>query len=217
MDELKFIEITATVLALMMAIIGHEIMHGYVAYRYGDNTAKYQGRLSINPIVHVDLVGTIIVPAVLFFSGAPFMFGWAKPVPIFIPTVIRNGGYKAAIHVSLAGIAYNFSLALVCAGVLSFLPDLREANSFLEAFVIFFFIQSLVYNVVLGLFNLYPIPPLDGSHALTYLAMIMGWHSIVRLYESMERYGMVILIIFIATPLSHYFFLPIRYVIGWLY
>lgn len=217
MDELKFIEITATVLALMMAIIGHEIMHGYVAYRYGDNTAKYQGRLSINPIVHVDLVGTIIVPAVLFFSGAPFMFGWAKPVPIFIPTVIRNGGYKAAIHVSLAGIAYNFSLALVCAGVLSFLPDLREANSFLEAFVIFFFIQSLIYNVVLGLFNLYPIPPLDGSHALTYLGMIMGWHSLVRLYESMERYGMVILILFIATPLSHYFFMPIRYVIGWLY
>ncbi len=217
MDELKFIEISATILALMMAIIGHEIMHGYVAYRYGDNTAKYQGRLSINPIVHVDLVGTIIVPAVLFFSGAPFMFGWAKPVPIFIPTVIRNGGYKAAIHVSLAGIAYNFSLALVCAGILSFLPDLREANSFLEAFVIFFFIQSLVYNVVLGLFNLYPIPPLDGSHALTYLGMIMGWHSLVRLYESMERYGMVIIILFIATPLSHYFFMPIRYVIGWLY
>ncbi len=217
MNELKFIEISATVLALMMAIIGHEIMHGYVAYRYGDNTAKYQGRLSINPIVHVDLVGTIIVPAVLFFSGAPFMFGWAKPVPIFIPTVIRNGGYKAAIHVSLAGIAYNFTLAFVCAGILSFLPDLREANSFLEAFVIFFFIQSLVYNVVLGLFNLYPIPPLDGSHALTYLGMIMGWDGLVRLYESMERYGMVILILFIATPLSHYFFMPIRYVIGWLY
>lgn len=217
MNELKFIEISATVLALMMAIIGHEIMHGYVAYRYGDNTAKYQGRLSINPIVHVDLVGTIIVPAVLFFSGAPFMFGWAKPVPIFIPTVIRNGGYKAAIHVSLAGIAYNFTLAFICAGILSFLPDLREANSFLEAFVIFFFIQSLVYNVVLGLFNLYPIPPLDGSHALTYLGMIMGWDGLVRLYESMERYGMVILILFIATPLSHYFFMPIRYVIGWLY
>lgn len=217
MDELKMIEITATILALMIAIIGHEIMHGYVAYRYGDNTAKHQGRLSINPIVHVDLVGTIIVPAVLFFSGAPFMFGWAKPVPIFIPTVIRNGGYKAAIHVSLAGIAYNFALALVCAAILSFLPDLREANSFIEAFVIFLLIQSLVYNVVLGLFNLYPIPPLDGSHALTYLGLIMGWSSLVRFYESIERYGMVILIVFIATPLSYYFFLPIRYVIGWLY
>jgi len=217
MDELKLIEITATILALMIAIIGHEIMHGYVAYRYGDTTAKNQGRLSINPIVHVDLVGTIIVPAVLFFSGAPFMFGWAKPVPIFIPTVVRNGGYKAAIHVSLAGIAYNFTLALLCAGILSFLPDLREANSFIEVFLIFFLIQSMIYNVVLGIFNLYPIPPLDGSHALTYLGLIMGWTASVRLYESMERYGMVILILFIATPLSHYFFLPIRYVIGWLY
>ena len=217
MNTIQILEISATVLALMIAIIGHEIMHGYVAYRYGDTTAKSQGRLSINPLVHVDIVGTIIVPAVLFFSGAPFMFGWAKPVPIFIPTVIRNGGYKAAIYVSLAGIAYNFSLALVCAAVLSFLPDLREANSFLEAFVIFFFMQSLIYNVVLGLFNLYPIPPLDGSHALTYLGIIFRWNALVRFYESMERYGMIILIIFIATPLSHYFFLPIRYVIEWLY
>ena len=217
MDTVNLLEIIATVLALMIAIIGHEIMHGYVAYRYGDNTAKYQGRLSINPIVHVDIVGTIIVPAVLFFSGAPFMFGWAKPVPIFIPTVIRNGGYKAAIHVSLAGIAYNFTLALICAAVLSFFQDLHQVNSYIEYFVVYFFIQSLIYNVVLGLFNLYPIPPLDGSHALTYLGMIMGWDGLVRLYESMERYGMLILILFIATPLSHYFFMPIRYVIGWLY
>jgi len=217
MDTVNLLEIIATVLALMIAIIGHEIMHGYVAYRYGDNTAKYQGRLSINPIVHVDIVGTIIVPAVLFFSGAPFMFGWAKPVPIFIPTVIRNGGYKAAIHVSLAGIAYNFTLALICAGVLSFFQDLHQVNSYIEYFFVYFFIQSLIYNVVLGLFNLYPIPPLDGSHALTYLGMIMGWDGLVRLYESMERYGMIILILFIATPLSHYFFMPIRYVIGWLY
>ena len=217
MDSIRLIEISATILALMVAIIGHEIMHGYVAYRYGDNTAKYEGRLSINPIVHVDLVGTILVPAVLFFSGAPFMFGWAKPVPIFIPTVIRNGGYKAAIHVSLAGIAYNFTLALVCAGILSLFQDINEVSTHIEYFVIYFLIQSLIYNVVLGIFNLYPIPPLDGSHALTYFGMIMGWNGLVRLYESMERYGMLILILFIATPLSHYFFMPIRYVIGWLY
>jgi len=217
MDTVHIIQITATILALMIAIIGHEIMHGYVAYRYGDTTAKQQGRLSINPLVHVDLMGTIVVPAVLFFSGAPFMFGWAKPVPIYIPTVIRNGGYKAAIHVSLAGIAYNFTLALICAVILHFLPDLRQADGFIEVFIIYFLIQSLIYNVVLGIFNLYPIPPLDGSHALTYLAIIFHWDSIVRLYEATERYGMIILIIFIATPLSHYFFLPIRYIVNWLY
>lgn len=217
MDFVHILEIIAMVLALMLAIIGHEIMHGYVAHRYGDNTAKYEGRLSINPLVHVDLVGTIIVPAVLFFSNAPFMFGWAKPVPIYIPTVIRNGGYKAAIHVSLAGIAYNFACALVCAGVLSFFQDLHEVDSYIEYFFVYFFIQALIYNVVLGMFNLYPIPPLDGSHALTYLGIIMGWDALVRFYESIERYGMLILILFIATPLSHYIFLPIRYVIAWLY
>ena len=145
------------------------------------------------------------------------MFGWAKPVPIFMPTVIQNGGYKAAIHVSLAGIAYNFFLAIVCAIILSFFKDLHEVNTLIEYFLIYFLIQSMIYNVVLGMFNLYPIPPLDGSHALTYLGLIMGWHSLVRLYDAMERYGMVILILIIATPLSHYIFLPIRYVIAFLY
>ena len=215
MSTLSLLEITATILALMVAIIGHEIMHGYVAYRYGDNTARSQGRLSINPLVHVDLVGTIIVPAVLFFSGAPFMFGWAKPVPIFTPTVIRNGGYKGAIHVSLAGIAYNFTLALSAALLLKLFQG--DINDYLSYFVIYFLTQTLIYNVVLGVFNLYPIPPHDGSHALTYLAIIFRWDSVVRFYESIERYGMIILILFIATPLSNYFFMPIRYLIRWLY
>ena len=215
METLSLLKIIATILALMVAIIGHEIMHGYVAYRYGDNTARSQGRLSINPLVHVDLVGTIIVPAVLFFSGAPFMFGWAKPVPIFIPTVIRNGGYKAAIHVSLAGIAYNFTLALGAALLLTIFQG--EINDYLSYFFLYFLTQTLIYNVVLGINNLYKISPLDGSHALTYLAIILGWDSVVRFYESIERYGMVILVLFIPTPLSNYFFMPIRYVIGWLY
>lgn len=217
MDSIHILQIIATILALMIAIIGHEIMHGYVAYRYGDDTAKYSGRLSINPLVHVDIMGTIIVPAVLFFSGAPFMFGWAKPVPIYIPTVLRNGGYKAAMHVSLAGIAYNFTLAIICAIALSFFQDLHEVESYMGYFVVYFLVQSLIYNVVLGMFNLYPIPPLDGSHALSYLCAIFGWNKISNFLESMQQYGMVILILFIATPASKYFFAPIRYVIGLLY
>ena len=217
MDSVHIIEILAVILALMLAIIGHEIMHGYVAYLYGDTTAKNAGRLSINPLVHVDIVGTLVVPAMLFFSGAPFMFGWAKPVPIFMPTVLRNGGNKAAIAVSLAGIAYNFALATVCALILSFFQDLHEVDTLIQYFIVYFLIQSLIYNVVLGIFNLYPIPPLDGSHALTYLAMSLGWNRVVTFYDSMERYGMVILILLIATPASKYFFAPIRYVIGLLY
>jgi len=103
MSEAEIIKIISMIIALMVAIIGHEIMHGWVAYKYGDNTAKSLGRLKINPLVHIDPVGSILVPGMLFFSGAPFIFGWAKPVPININTVMRNGGAGAAVAVSLAG------------------------------------------------------------------------------------------------------------------
>lgn len=217
MDGVDIIEIIATICALLVAIIGHEIMHGYVAYRYGDSTAKIQGRLSVNPLVHVDPIGTLLVPALLYISGAPFMFGWAKPVPIYMPTVIRNGGYKAAMGVALGGIAYNFTLALVCGVVFHSLGDIREVDNYIGYFAVYFLVQSMLYNVVLGMFNLYPIPPLDGSHAITYLAKMFGWESIASFYSSIERYGMIVLLLFIATPLSKYFFAPIRYVMTLLY
>ena len=216
METVEIIEIGALILALLVAIIGHEIMHGYVAYRYGDWTAKELGRLSINPLVHVDPIGTIAVPALLHFSGASFMFGWAKPVPIYIPEVIRNGGYKAAMHVSLAGIAYNFTLAFICY-VLFNLFSSSEIDSYFVYFIAYFLAQSIKYNLVLGLFNLYPIPPLDGSHALSYLAAHFGWHRVVAFYESIERYGMVILILCIATPLSHYFFAPMHAILSFIF
>ncbi|MEN8304145.1 MAG: site-2 protease family protein, partial [Campylobacterota bacterium] len=118
MDSIDLLKILAAVLALAVAIIGHEIMHGWVAYMYGDSTAKNSGRLSINPLVHVDLVGTIIVPATMYFlpillgGESGFLFGWAKPVPINTATVIGRGGYNAAMQVDLAGIVYNFTLAV---------------------------------------------------------------------------------------------------------
>lgn len=205
------IKILATVLALMIAIIGHEIMHGYVAYRYGDDTARLAGRLSINPIVHVDLVGTIILPALLYVTGAPFLFGWAKPVPVSIRTVIQNGGYKGAIGVALAGISYNFILAIICAISLQYIG---KAEGIFELFFILFLVQSMVYNVVLGVFNLYPIPPLDGSHALEYFAVWNRWYKLANALQSMERYGMIILLLLIATPASQYFFAPIRYILN---
>jgi Zn-dependent protease len=215
MENNEIVKIAATVLALAVAIIGHEIMHGYMAYRYGDNTAKDAGRLSINPLVHIDPIGTIVVPAVLFFTGAPFLFGWAKPVPIYIREVIRNAGYKGAINVSLAGIYYNFGLALVASVILRYV-DFDSIDSMFEYFIILFVFQSLVYNVVLGFFNLMPIPPLDGSHALSYFAAWNKWDRVVKFYSSIERYGMVILILIIATPASQYFFAPVRYIIDML-
>ena len=206
MSDMSYTEIIAAVLALMIAIIGHEIMHGLVAYKYGDNTAKNAGRLSINPIVHIDLIGTIILPAILYFSGAPFMFGWAKPVPIDIRTVLRNGGYSGAIAVSLAGITYNFFLAIVASFIF---PYFNIAGSFIG----YLLYMLVVYNVVLGVFNLYPIPPLDGAHALEYFAKIIKADYIAEFLNRMERYGMIILIILIATPLANWFFYPASYII----
>ena len=206
MSDMNYIETIAAILALMIAIVGHEIMHGLVAYKYGDTTAKNAGRLSINPIVHIDPVGTIILPAILYFSGAPFMFGWAKPVPIDIRTVVRNGGYSGAIAVSLAGITYNFFLAILASFIF---PYFNIVGSFIG----YLLYMLVVYNVVLGIFNLYPIPPLDGAHALEYFARIIKADYIADLLNRMERYGMIILIIFIATPLSNWFFYPAIYII----
>jgi Zn-dependent protease len=208
MENKETIELIATILALMVAIIGHEIMHGLMAYRYGDYTAKNAGRLSINPLVHVDPIGTILVPAILYLSGASFMFGWAKPVPIYVREVMRNGGYKGAINVSLAGIYYNFTLALIASTILRYV-NFEAISSMFELFLVYFVFQTLIYNVVLGIFNLYPIPPLDGSHALSYFASWNRWEGVVRFYNTIQRYGMVILILLIATPLSSYFFAPI--------
>ena len=115
MESIDWIELVAAIAALLVAIIGHEIMHGWVAHKYGDNTAKDAGRLSINPISHIDPIGSILVPASMYFipmllgMGGGFLFGWAKPVPVNTQTVINNGGYNAAMQVSLAGIVYNFT------------------------------------------------------------------------------------------------------------
>ncbi|WP_201353363.1 site-2 protease family protein [Hydrogenimonas urashimensis] len=210
-NEVEAVKIAAIVLSLMVAIIGHEIMHGWVAYRFGDPTAKAAGRLSANPIVHVDPVGTIFVPLLLYVSGAPFLFGWAKPVPVNIHTVIGNGGFKAAVAVALAGVTWNFLLAGISALLF---PMFEHPHSLLSAFIGLFLMYSVIYNVVLGVFNLWPFPPLDGANALRYLAMEYRWKAVVDLLNRIEPIGMILLIIVIATPLSNWFFLPASWLIN---
>ncbi len=210
-SELDILKAAAMILALMVAIIGHEIMHGYVAYRFGDDTAKNAGRLSPNPIVHIDPVGTIIIPALLYFSHAPFLFGWAKPVPVNIYTVVRNGGYKAAVAVALAGVTWNFALAAVSAAIF---PLFDHPGSLASAFVGMFLMYSVVYNVVLGVFNLWPFPPLDGANALKYIGLEYRWKGLVDLITKIEPVGMVLLIVVIATPLADWFFLPAQWMIN---
>ena len=209
-SEVDVVKIAAIVLSLTVAIIGHEIMHGYVAYRFGDPTAKDAGRLSINPIVHVDPVGTIVVPLLLYISGAPFLFGWAKPVPVNIRTVIYNGGYMAAVAVALAGVTYNFALAAAASVLLGFV---EQPQSIVGAFAAYFVMYTVIYNVVLGIFNLWPFPPLDGANALRYLSMQFRWQPVVDLLNKIEPVGMILLIIVIATPLSRWFFMPAAWLI----
>ncbi len=213
MSEVKIVEILAIILALAIAIIGHEIMHGRVAYMFGDDTAKLQGRLSINPLVHIDPVGTILVPALLYFSNAGFLFGWAKPVPVNMPVVIRNGGYNGAIAVALAGVTFNFTIAILATLLLHILPAAHGVwGFFLQAFLTY----SVVYNIVLGIFNLIPIPPLDGSQVLVYLARKHGYYDFANRYQSIGQYGMIILILIIATPLADIIFAPMMHLINFM-
>jgi len=209
MSEAELLKLAALIAALIVAIVGHEIMHGWVAYKYGDTTAKSLGRLSINPIVHVDPIGTLLVPAVLYFTGAPFVFGWAKPVPINMHTVIRNGGTNAAVAVSLAGITYNFVLAALCA---VFLPSLMHPESAFGAFMALFVYQAFLINILLGVFNLWPIPPLDGAQALRYLAQGWNMRGFVAFYDKIYPYGMILLVAVLFTPLSSLLFAPV----GWI-
>lgn len=203
-------KILCSALALLIAIIGHEIMHGLVAKYYGDETASSAGRLSFNPLKHIDPIGSILLPILLFALNAPFLFGWAKPVPINIQQIINRHGYLAACNVSLAGVVYNFSIAILSALLLR---SIHLDMTVTVAFLVYFLLQVCVYNLVLGIFNLYPIPPLDGSRAMAFLCLKLGFYNVARNIFAFERYGVFVLLLILATPLSGIFTYPIDFLL----
>lgn len=221
MESIDILRIVAAVLALAIAIIGHEIMHGAVAYAYGDTTAKNAGRLSINPLIHVDLVGTIIVPATMYFlpmllgGDSGFLFGWAKPVPVNMATVIRKGGYNGAMQVDLAGIVYNFTLAVFASIAILAMAKPTNADSLLYLFAYLFVYQLLIINVVLGVFNLLPIPQFDGAHFIMHLALKYKINSVAEFFYKNERYGIIVVLIILMTPLKDYLLLlPVQTILS---
>jgi Zn-dependent protease len=175
-------------IVLLFSVIIHELAHGYVAFSLGDPTAKYEGRLTLNPLKHLDMFGSIIIPVVLFATGSPFLFGWAKPVPVN-PYNFRDQRY-GEIKVSVAGPASNLLLAIVFGLVLRFLPDIFLASN--PALVLA--LSYIVFlNIWLAVFNLIPIPPLDGSWILFGLLP----HRLAYIKDALRQYGIAILLLLI--------------------
>lgn len=198
---------------LLFSVVIHEYAHAWQAHREGDNTALMLGRLTLNPIPHIDLFGSIIFPLVLVLGRAPFLFGWAKPVPVN-PRNFRN--YRSGdIRVSLAGIVANILLALVLMlfmiliiHLARLLPTLTPTLSVVQRVAF----MGLQINLVLAFFNLIPIPPLDGSHVMYHL---LPPHLGMR-YRELGRYGMIILLglMIFARPLFSALLLPVHVLIG---
>ena len=172
------------IIVLIFSAIIHEFMHGWMADRLGDTTAKDAGRLTLNPISHIDPFGSILVPALLIFSGASFVFGWAKPVP-YNPYNLRDKKYGGA-KVALAGPAANLVTAIFFGLILRFVPMISLEMSYM--------LQIIIYiNLLLMVFNLVPIPPMDGSKILMPF-LPYDWQI---KYAKLERYGMILVLMFV--------------------
>ncbi|MDD3818717.1 MAG: site-2 protease family protein [Actinomycetota bacterium] len=206
---------------LIMGVVIHECAHGYLAYKSGDPTAKNMGRLTLNPIAHIDLFGSIILPFILLLFGSNILFGYAKPVPI--NTAYFKNYRKGIRYTSLAGPAANlifaFAVGLVY-GIFYFIfviligARLSTGSIGFNAIILvnLIFQNAIFINIFLAIFNFIPIPPLDGSKIL---ASFLPQNAMYR-YLSMERYGFIFIFLFIflfsrflgfiITPVSNFFY-----------
>ncbi|MDO8572090.1 MAG: site-2 protease family protein [bacterium] len=185
------------VVAVFISLSVHEFSHALAAYLQGDTTAQVAGRLTLNPIAHIDPIGTLLVPGILLLTNAPFLIGWAKPVP-FNPYNLRNTRY-GPLYVGLAGPASNAILFLCAAFSLKFLLPMFGSENFL----IIFLGQLMVINFVLGVFNLVPIAPLDGSKILPSLLGPRYGH----ITEFLDRYGNTLLLVVLFIDFAIFPFL----------
>jgi Zn-dependent protease len=177
------------IIVLIFSVVIHEISHGFVAEKLGDPTARLSGRLTLNPIKHLDFFGSFILPVSLYLmSGGSFVFGWAKPVP-YNPLNLKNPLRGGAL-IALAGPVSNFIIALFFGLILKFgIPGL------INPYLANLFGLIIYINILLGVFNLVPIPPLDGSKVLYGFLPQKKWSY--KIIEFLESYGMILLIAFL--------------------
>ncbi|MBI2019499.1 site-2 protease family protein [Candidatus Daviesbacteria bacterium] len=180
-----------SIIVLLFSVIVHEVMHGLTALKFGDHTAERAGRLTLNPLPHIDPVGTILLPILLFVTNSPIMFGWAKPVPVnpLNFTDLRKGEFL----VSIAGILSNLALALIAAVIYHILRNFGAP--FLVMETLFFMVQI---NILLAIFNFIPIPPLDGSKVL----MSQLPYKLAKEYQKFEAYGFIVLLMLWFIPVG---------------
>lgn len=184
---------------IIIAIVLHEVAHGYTAWILGDDTAKRLRRLSLNPVRHIDVFGTLILPALLLLSQTGIVFGWAKPVPVDFSRL--SNPKRDTVLVASAGIVMNIVLAIISAGLLKLTPLI--SSQLIQGIVTLFLINMVVFNIVLAVFNALPIPPLDGSKIL------FGWSTDPRIQKFLDsaKAGSVFIIFvaFILPVICRYF------------
>jgi len=200
-------DILITAGIVLSAVILHECAHGWVAYKRGDPTAKLAGRLTLNPLKHIDPFGTVILPAVLLFlrflGMHIFVFGWAKPVPVNFQ-LLRNPRWDM-IWVALAGPAVNIAIAIFCSFLLNYLIRASVPFKYFDLVVL-----AMYVNILLAVFNMMPIPPLDGSRVVMgLLPRPLGYF-----YSRLERYGILIIIVFLNVGLYNRIVFPLVQFMG---
>ena len=191
---------TISIIPVLLAITVHEAAHGYAAKHFGDKTAYFLGRITLNPIKHIDPVGTVVIPGMLLLLSAPFLFGWAKPVPVNFSNL--NNPKKDMMWVALAGPASNLVMAIIWAITLGLF---KSSGASYALFIIGMAQVGIMINLVLMLLNLLPIPPLDGGRMAVSLLPAPWSYKLA----SIEPYGMFILIFLIVSGLLSAILLPL--------
>ena len=193
MSEYSFLEkIIIWAVPVLFAITVHEVAHGWLASRLGDQTAKMMGRITLNPIKHVDLIGTVILPLILLFIKSNFIFGWAKPVPVTWQN-LKNPRRDMAF-VALAGPVANL-LMMILWGLLAKLVILTAAGSMGSQLLLSMCGAGVLINIVLMVLNLFPLLPLDGGRVLSAMLPV-SW---AKKYSRLEPFGLLIIIALLAT------------------